>query len=49
MLMTGDWYDDHQDPDNRGHEVSLLLISLVALMAWLLVAACVESAQVVVP
>lgn len=47
--MIGDRFDEHHDPDDRGPEVSLLLFALVALMAWMLVAACAESAQTVVP
>lgn len=47
--MDGDRFDDYQDPDDCGPMISLLLFSLVALMAWMLVAACAESAQVVVP
>lgn len=44
--MTGDRFDDHQDPDDCGPVAALLLFSIVALMAWMLVAACAESAQV---
>lgn len=40
---------DRRNPDDCGFEVSLLLFSLVALMAWMLVAACAESAQTMVP
>lgn len=47
--MTGDRFDDHLDPDDCGPGASLLLFALVALMAWMLVAACAESAQTVVP
>lgn len=46
--MTGDRFDDYHDPDDFRSEVLLLLFSLVALMAWLLVAALAESAQVVI-
>ena len=47
--MTDDRFDDCQDPDDCGPMVSLLLFSLVALMAWMLVAACAESSQAVIP
>lgn len=47
--MLGDRFDDHQDPDDRGPEVSLFLLALAALIAWMLVAAWAESAQTVVP
>lgn len=40
---------DSRDPDDCGFEVSLLLFALVALVAWLVVAACAETAQTVIP
>lgn len=47
--MTGDHFDDYQDPDDCELEVWLLLLALIALILWLFVAACAESAQVVIP
>lgn len=47
--MTGDRFDDYRDPDDCGFEVLLLLFALVALVAWLIVAACAETAQTVIP
>lgn len=47
--MAGDRFDDYRDPDGCDARVSLLLFSLVALIAWLLFAGCVESAQTVIP
>ena len=48
MLMTGDRFDGYQDPDDEGVRISLLLFSVVALVAWLLFAECAESMQTVV-
>lgn len=41
--------NNRRDPDDFGFEISLLLFALVALVAWLVVAACAETAQTVIP
>ena len=41
--------DDRQDADDRWPEVLVLLLGIATLMAFMFVAACAESAQVVHP